>query len=69
MRTTIMELFPEAVAWPYRAAEDLAEQGVAIVGESMEGDEIWFGDLIDRIERANDTRTAQTSPEPISAAD
>lgn len=55
IRTTIIELFPDAADWPYRAAEDLAEQGVAIVGESMDGDEIWFGDLIDRIERANDS--------------
>lgn len=59
IRTTIIELFPEAADWPYRAAEDLAEQGVTIVGESMDGDEIWFGDLIDRIERANDSGTGR----------
>jgi hypothetical protein len=63
IRTTIIELFPEATEWPYRAAEDLAEQGVAIVGESMEGEEIWYGDLIDRIARANDSSVQRGEPE------
>jgi len=53
LRTTIVEVFPEAASWPYRAAEDLAEQGVGLIGESMDGDEIWFGDLLDRIRQAN----------------
>ena len=58
IRTTIVEIFPAAASWPYRAAEDLAEQGVAIIGQSIEGDDIWFEDLISRIGHANATGIA-----------
>lgn len=52
LRIIMGELFPEA-AWPYRAVEDLAEQGAQILGDSLDGDDIWYADLLERIEKAN----------------
>ena len=53
LRSAIVEIYPEARTWPYRAAEDLAEQGSEILKNSMDGDEIWFEDLMRRIEEVN----------------
>ena len=63
LRTVIIEIFPEASSWPYRAAEDLAEQGATILEQSIDGDEIWFGDLINRIEQANELAVKAHSQE------
>lgn len=52
LRIIMGELFPEA-PWPYRAVEDLAEQGVQILGESFDGYDIWYADLLERIEKAS----------------
>jgi hypothetical protein len=53
LRSAIAEIYPEARGWPYRAAEDLAEQGADVLRNSMDGEEIWFEDLIRRIEEVN----------------
>src|SRR5262245_3866440 len=49
MKAAIREIYPDAGEVPYRAAEDLAEQGVAILKESMEGDALSFSDLMKRV--------------------
>jgi hypothetical protein len=59
LRTAIIEIYPKCAEWPYRAAEDLAEQGVALIAASMDGDEIWYADLIQRIEQANESLPSQ----------
>lgn len=53
IRTTVSELYPGVSATPYRAAEDLAEQGLEIVHTFLDGDALWYGDLLDRAARAN----------------
>jgi hypothetical protein len=53
LRSAIVEIYQEARGWPYRAAEDLAEQGAQIIKGSMDGEEIWFDDLMRRIEEVN----------------
>jgi len=53
LRSAIVEIYPEARSWPYRAAEDLAEQGAEILKNSMDGEELWFEDLMRRIEEVN----------------
>lgn len=53
IRTAIAEIYPRARSWPYRAAEDLAEQGLEIVRDSVDGEEIAYAKLVDRIEAAN----------------
>lgn len=53
LRSAIVEIYPEARGWPYRAAEDLAEQGADVLKNSMDGEELWFEDLMRRIEEVN----------------
>jgi hypothetical protein len=53
LRSAIVEIYPEARSWPYRAAEDLAEQGAEVLKNSMDGEEIWLEDLMRRIEEVN----------------
>src|SRR3954454_12499737 len=36
LKTVIVEMHPAAQSWPYRAAEDLAEQGLEILKDSFE---------------------------------
>lgn len=50
LRTAIAESYPEARATPYRAAEDLAEQGAEILRNLMDGEKLRFSDLIGKIE-------------------
>lgn len=54
IRQTISEMYPAARMWPSRAAEDLAEQGLEVIGKSFEGEELSFADLSDRVRMAND---------------
>jgi hypothetical protein len=54
IRQTISEMYPEARMWPSRAAEDLAEQGLKVIGQSFEGEDLSFADLSDRVRTAND---------------
>jgi hypothetical protein len=53
IKAAIREIYPEAADWPYRAAEDLAEQGVEILKSCMEGDDLSFADVMTRLEDAN----------------
>jgi hypothetical protein len=53
LKAVITEVYPESRETPYRAAEDLAEQGLEIVGKDFEGDEIWFASIMDRIKQGN----------------
>lgn len=53
MRTAIGEMFPDVRAIPYRAIEDLAEQGVEILDRQMDGDDLNFTALVDKVEGAN----------------
>lgn len=52
IRTAIAEIYPDVVHTPYRAAEDLAEQGAEIIKDLMVGDRLKFMDIVDRVERA-----------------
>jgi hypothetical protein len=64
IKAAIKEIYPEAASWPYRAAEDLAEQGVEILKSYMEGEDISFSDVMTRLSEANevDGRVAATEP-------
>jgi hypothetical protein len=53
IKAAIREMYPAEASMPYRAAEDLAEQGVEILKDSMEGDSISFSDLMKRVWSAN----------------
>jgi hypothetical protein len=55
LKTVVGEIYPDFKATPYRAVEDLAEQGLEILKEQSEGEVIWFGDLVGRLEDANVT--------------
>jgi len=50
LRTAITEIFPAAKDVPYRAIEDLAEQGTEILAKQMEGDNLSFSELIAIVE-------------------
>jgi hypothetical protein len=62
IKAAIREIYPEEASVPYRAAEDLAEQGVEILKDSMEGDAISFSDLMKRVWAANPTSVANNAP-------
>src|SRR4051794_12244858 len=49
IKAAVREIYREAAKWPYRAAEDLAEQGVDILKKEMEGNEISFAELMKRL--------------------
>jgi hypothetical protein len=53
IKTAVMEIYPRSRTWPYRAAEDLAEQGLEILEESLDGEQISYTNLLERIEAAN----------------
>lgn len=53
IRQAISEIYPAARATPSRAAEDLAEQGLEIILESFEGEEILLAEILDRVRKAN----------------
>jgi hypothetical protein len=54
IRETISEIYPAARAWPSRAAEDLAEQGLEVIDSSFEGEDLSFADLMGRVREANE---------------
>lgn|GEM_PF-3072043 len=58
LREAIKEIYPSSRDTPARAAEDLAEQGLMIIRDSIQGDEFSFTDILVRVEKAN------TSHEP-----
>src|SRR4051812_25529805 len=51
IKTVVRELFPEVRGTPYRAVEDLGEQGARLIREKMIGDELDLESLIDSVER------------------
>ena len=53
IKAAIREIYPEAADWPYRAAEDLAEQGVEIIRDHMEGEDLSFAELMSQLRSAN----------------
>jgi hypothetical protein len=67
IKAAVREIYPEAAGWPYRAAEDLAEQGIAILKERMEGEDISFADLMSRLREANTALDGSTQ-QPAEAA-
>lgn len=52
LRTAIAEIFPSVKDVPYRAIEDLAEQGTEILAKQMEGDDLSLSKLITIVEDA-----------------
>lgn len=53
LREAIKEIYPTARATPARAAEDLAEQGLEIIRQSLQGEEFAFTDILERVKEAN----------------
>jgi hypothetical protein len=53
IKAAVREIYPEAAGWPYRAAEDLAEQGVQILKDRMEGEDLSFADVMTLLREAN----------------
>lgn len=53
LRTIIVEVYPSWRKFPYRAIEDLADQGLEILESHNEGDELWLGELVSRLQEAN----------------
>jgi hypothetical protein len=53
LREAIKEIYPPFRATPARAAEDLAEQGLQIIKDRMQGDEILFSELLEKVKGAN----------------
>jgi hypothetical protein len=50
LRTVITEVFPDFRKVPYRAIEDLAEQGARILGENyLEGDKLMLPELLETV--------------------
>jgi len=53
IKAAIREVYSDAASWPYRAAEDLAEQGVEILKSCMEGEDLSFAEVMVRLREAN----------------
>src|SRR4051794_17804716 len=51
IKTVVRELFPEVRTTPYRAIEDLGEQGASLLREKMVADDLDLESLIASIER------------------
>ena len=54
LRTIVVEVYPECRGVPYKAIEDLADQGLEILAKHAEGDELWLGELVAKLEEANE---------------
>jgi hypothetical protein len=63
IKAAVREIYPDAQTWPYRAAEDLAEQGVEILKTYMEGEDLSFADVMTRLKEAN--AVEPQAPEPV----
>jgi hypothetical protein len=59
---TIAEIYPQVRATPARAAEDLAEQGLEMIRDALEGTELSFTKMLRRVEGVN--RGASASGDP-----
>ena len=51
IKTVVRELFPDVRATPYRAIEDLGEQGAKLLRDKMIGDDLDLESLIESVER------------------
>lgn len=69
IKAAVREIYPDVGAVPYRAAEDLAEQGVEILKQSMEGDSISFTDLMKRVWSANEATPKAKATTPDAGSD
>ncbi len=55
LREAIREIYPQARSVPSRAAEDLAEQGLAIAKDKyMQGEELSFAEIVSAVQKANE---------------
>lgn len=68
IKAAVREIYPDAAGWPYRAAEDLAEQGIAILKECMEGEDLSFADVMGRLHDANATDRGEAADGGIQGA-
>ncbi len=48
IKTTVVQMYPAWAAIPYRAAEDLAHQGIAVLAGHLEGGTPWFGEIVEK---------------------
>ncbi len=53
LKVIVAEIYPNFATTPYRAIQDLADQGLDIIGAQMEGGTIFFGELVEKINKAN----------------
>lgn len=67
IKAAVREIYPDAETWPYRAAEDLAEQGVEILKSYMEGEDLSFAEVMARLRDANAVEPPTHEPEPEAA--
>lgn len=63
LREAIREIYPAARAIPARAAEDLAEQGLQIIKDRMQGEDILFTELLEKVKSANASGVGAESPD------
>jgi hypothetical protein len=55
IREAIREIYPQARTVPSRAAEDLAEQGLAIAKEKyLQGEDLSFAEILGAVQKANE---------------
>jgi hypothetical protein len=58
IRQAVSEIYPASRGAPGRAAEDLAEQGLEIIRESFEGEDISLAEILKRVQQANSMSSA-----------
>jgi hypothetical protein len=67
LRIAISEMYPEVAETPYRAAEDLAEQGAEILRGLWRDDEVRYTDVLDLAERGAEFGAVNDGEEPGDA--
>jgi hypothetical protein len=53
LRVIVAQIYPEYASTPYRAIQDLADQGLDILADNLEGGMIFFGEMVEKIKKAN----------------
>ena len=51
LKTVVAELFPDCKRTPYRAIEDLGEQGARLIREKIVGDDLDLNSLVASVEK------------------
>jgi hypothetical protein len=69
LRIAISEMYPDVAGTPYRAAEDLAEQGAEILKNLWRDEEVRYTDVLDLAERGAESDGANDGQEPGDAAE